>query len=306
MLYEISTRATSSRAAHEHLVRFQADPDGYKHAPPPDAPRAGLVLTDDLAIAFLTWSRDAKKNTPRWVRDQQRALIWWQERFAGADLRAVKTARLLAALDGASGRKQLIATLKAFYAWLRTERHVITTAEDPTYGQLKVPQSRPKQETMQKAISREEYERALGTLTGWQRDALEVLGGTGWHFTELVRFAHAGAVEAHPMQPGARVLACPQTKGGAPLRTQVSAPVAAAAERLRGRAELDYFRFRDGLKAAGATFNPGYLRHSVASWAINAGADPAAVAAFLGHKSPATTRKFYATHAVPAKVPTLA
>ena len=33
--------------------------------------------------------------------------------------------------------------------------------------------------------------------------------------------------------------------------------------------------------------------------AINAGADPAAIAAFLGHKSPATTRKFYATHAVP-------
>jgi integrase len=44
----------------------------------------------------------------------------------------------------------------------------------------------------------------------------------------------------------------------------------------------------------------------VASWAIEAGADPALVAAFLGHRSPRTTRKFYATNVSPAKVPTLA
>jgi hypothetical protein len=36
------------------------------------------------------------------------------------------------------------------------------------------------------------------------------------------------------------------------------------------------------------------------------GDDPASVAAFLSHKSPSTLRHFYATHAVPAKVPTLA
>jgi integrase len=53
-------------------------------------------------------------------------------------------------------------------------------------------------------------------------------------------------------------------------------------------------------------FTPGRLRHSVATWAIEAGADPASLAAFLGHKSPRTTRRFYATHASPPKVPTLA
>ena len=52
-------------------------------------------------------------------------------------------------------------------------------------------------------------------------------------------------------------------------------------------------------------FGTGQLRHSVATWAINAGADPTAVSAFLGHRSPRTTRKFYATHAAPRKVPTL-
>jgi integrase len=302
-LYEVSTRAKSSRAAHEHLARFQASPEGYK--PEGEAPRGALVLNLELGEAFLLWSRDTKRNTSRWVRDQQRALAWWGERLAGADLRTVKTARVLAELQGATGRKQLIATLKAFYAWLRTERHAIRTEEDPTYGQIKVPQARPKQETKVKAIGRDEYERALAALTGWPRDALEVLGGTGWHFTELVRFARSGTVERHPLN-GARVLACPQTKGGAPLRTQVGDAVADAAARLLGCEDLDYFRFRSALRAAGATFNPGYMRHSVATWAINAGADPAAVAAFLGHRSQATTKRFYATHAVPAKVPTLA
>jgi integrase len=53
-------------------------------------------------------------------------------------------------------------------------------------------------------------------------------------------------------------------------------------------------------------FTPGWLRHSVATWAIDSGAGPASVAAILGHKSPRTTRKFYAVHASPTKVPTLA
>lgn len=302
-LYEKSTRATSSRAANEHLARFQANPEGYK--PQGEAPKGVLLLDQALGGTFLLWSRDTKRNSAKWVRDQQRSLAWWEERLGGVDLRTLKTSRLLAELDHATARKQLIATLKTFYAWLRTERHLVATAEDPTYGQLKVPQAQPKQLEKLKAIGREEYERALSALEGWPRDALEVLGGTGWHVTELERFAKAGKIEKHPLS-GTPVLVCPQTKGGAPLRTQVSPLVSEAAKRLRSAGALDYFRFRDALKSAGATFNPGYLRHSVATWAINAGADPASVAAFLGHKSLATTKRFYATHAVPAKVPTLA
>ena len=53
-------------------------------------------------------------------------------------------------------------------------------------------------------------------------------------------------------------------------------------------------------------FSPGQFRHSVATWAFEQGADPAAVSAFLGHKSPATTKKFYATLATVPKIPTLA
>ena len=61
-------------------------------------------------------------------------------------------------------------------------------------------------------------------------------------------------------------------------------------------------------KAAGIPpFTPRRVQHSVATWAIKKGADPASVAAFLNHKhkSPTTAQRFYATHAVPTKVPTL-
>ena len=54
-----------------------------------------------------------------------------------------------------------------------------------------------------------------------------------------------------------------------------------------------------------AIFTPGRLRHSIATHAINQGADMAAVASFLNHKSPRTTKRFYATLAGVAKVPTL-
>ena len=49
---------------------------------------------------------------------------------------------------------------------------------------------------------------------------------------------------------------------------------------------------------------PGRYRHAVATWAVERGVDLRAVASFLGHRFPATTRKFYATHATAAKVPT--
>jgi len=46
-----------------------------------------------------------------------------------------------------------------------------------------------------------------------------------------------------------------------------------------------------------ASFTPRGL--SVATWAVDAGADLGTVATFLGHRSASTTRKFYATHATP-------
>ncbi len=304
-LYEVSTRCTSSAAADAQHRRFQADPDGYK--PGGDAQRTALTLDVDLAEAFLKYSRDVKKNCLSWVYDQQNSLAWWQEQLDGCDLRRLTADRIVAALETLPKRrgwKQNITVLKTLYSWLRNERRTLTTAEDPTYGTIKVPQSKPEQIDTVKAITLAQYKAAMRKLEDWPRDALHVLAGTGWHVSELQRFASGGKIEKHPRNDQ-WVLMCPLTKGGVPLRTEVTAKVAAAAKRIRKKGAVDYFELQAAIKATGAKFNPGYLRHSVATWAINSGDDPAKVAAFLGHKSPATTRKFYATHAVPFKIATL-
>ncbi len=104
---------------------------------------------------------------------------------------------------------------------------------------------------------------------------------------------------------------CPKRKSGETQRTRVSAHVIEAAKRLRAHGTFSRDVYDQALeracRAAGiAVFTGAMMRHSVATWAIERGADPAQVAAYLGHKSPATTRKFYAVHASPTKVPTIA
>ena len=106
------------------------------------------------------------------------------------------------------------------------------------------------------------------------------------------------------------VLVCPQIKSGEPLRTAVSAEVLEAGKRLLewgtfGREKYGTEVISACKAASIPSFTPGRFRHSVATWAIERGAAPASVAAFLNHKSPSTTRRFYATHAVPAKIQTL-
>lgn len=129
------------------------------------------------------------------------------------------------------------------------------------------------------------------------------------HPTEVKRFAASGAIEQHPMKAAgvAGVLVCPEAKGGGELRTPVGAEARAAAERLLQRGIFGIERCAKAVKAAGIDppFTPGRFRHSVSTWAINMGTDPAQVSAFLNHKDGRTTRKFYATHAVVTKIPTL-
>lgn len=306
-IFEVSTRCHSATAAYKQLVKFESDPEGYR--PGGDARPGALTLNADLVAEFRKWSLEEKHNHPRHVRDQKVALAWWAERLGSTDLRTLKTAKLVAELDTAkTARKQKIATLKTFFGWLCKVRHAIERTQDPTLG-LSVPQARPAQWTKAKAIPREDFLKLREALAAPWRDAIDVLAGTGWHFSELERFAGAGGeIGTHPLS-GAPVLVCPRTKGGEPLRTEVGPEVAEAAGRLMGMT-LDYWKFFGEIRKVGKkleirSVRPGRFRHSVATWAINAGADPASVAAFLGHKSPATTKRFYATHAVPAKVPTL-
>jgi integrase len=310
--YKISTRAHSPKAAYEQLARFEADPENYR----PRGKVRGVAIYLDAALSadFLKWSRDVQHNTPKWVSEQKYYLAWWGDRLVGCNLRGLSLHdRILPALEKVKTRAPRIAVLKRLYSWLRKVKHSISLADDPTFQTLSVPQAKPAQWKRSKAIPREHIEVALEHLTGPYRDGLEILAGTGWHVSELVRFARAGEIEPLPKRErgeGRGVLMCPQTKEGSPLRVVVSARVLKAGERLLKRGQLNRENFDLAVKAACRAakipiFTPGRLRHSIATHAINAGADMAAVASFLNHKSPRTTARYYATHATPAKIPTL-
>jgi integrase len=353
--YEIRTPATSETAAVEQLRRFEADPERYD--PRGSAPREALHLNDELVKEYLAYSA-GEGNSLGWRRKQKNVLAWWAKRLEGIDLRRVNLHdHVLPPLKRATSKPHRTAILKGLYTWLRTEVHRVTTAEDPVFGQLRVPQARAAQLTKSKIVPRDHVLLVIEHLAAPWRDALTLQAGTGWHTTEIVRFAADGSIEPlpkHAQQEGvAGVVVCPMRKSGEPQRTRVGAEALEAAKRLREYAARMQRDRAENLRAArlaraaaaGAAgapepedegpggfsrewydravvaacaavkrpdgsvgipeFTPGRLRHSVASWAIDAGADPAQVAAFLGHRSPRTTRKFYATHSAPTKVPTL-
>ena len=309
--YEVSTRCHTLKAALAQLQRFEADPENYDPAGPPK--REVLCMTEELVREHLEWCRDEKQNSPRWLVNKKSCLAWWTEKLGGKDLRKVTLSDDIdPALEGESSRKNKIAVLKFFYAWLRKKKRKVALNEDPTFGMLTVPQSKPEQWKRSKVIPRENYEKAREHMIGHYRAALDVQAGTGWHVSEVVRFAAGGALEDYvgDGEGIGGVLVCPRTKAGDLLRTAVSPEVFAAGKVLRERGHLSERGYVDAIEAACnaagvEVIKPGSFRHSVASWAVNAGAPLAQVSAFLGHRSEQTTRRFYATHAVPAKIPTL-
>jgi integrase len=356
--YEVSTRKHTLAAALAEWERFEKDPEGY--AVGGNAGQGPLYLDNELAKRFLAWSAGERGNSAGWLVKQKGFLADWMETLRGVNLRRLSLRdHVVPALEGASSRRHRLAVLKGFYSWLRKHEHVLTSAEDATID-MPLPQIEPAQWKRDKVIPRDHIDLVLEYLRAEQQkrrekrdaraaaarpagegnvvqlvpaaapeqpdgpwvEALTVHAGTGWHTTEIVRFAATGSIEPLPksvQQEGvAGVLVCPQHKSGEPIRTRVSPLVVDAAKRLltHGAMSREWYdrAIRDACKSVKRpdgkvgipVFTPGRLRHSVATWAIEAGADPASVAAFLGHKSPRTTRRFYATHASPAKVPTLA
>lgn len=311
--YMVSTRAHALTQALKQLARFEADPVAYTRK---ERVEAALFLTQALVDEFIEYSRDVRKNSANWISTQRIYLEAWKTRLDGRELRqlSLKDDVDPALTKWKTGRPHRIKVLKAFMAWLRKVKRLLRSSEDATID-LPVPQVRPEQARRMKAIPREHFDKALKELKdidGDVHDGLLVLGATGCHFSELCRFIKDGSIEPVPQggKDSAGVLMF-QHKSGVPHRVRVGTRALAAATRLKKRGEgWDHHNFNAALKAACkaadiAQFHPGQLRHSVATWAVNAGSDPGSVAAFLGHRSTATLKKFYSTHAAPKRVPTL-
>jgi integrase len=327
--YEIALGARTLEQALGEYALFERDPVAYEKqaravAAPPPPSREPVYLDTALADAFLKWSRDVKGNTPRWVHEQKLYLDAWQRKLAGVDLRrATFKDHIRPALEGVRSYRPRVAVILGLYRWLRLERD-LELSEDPVHGRFFLPDPAPEQWKKVKAVPREHFDKALEHLTGIYRHVLVLQGGTGCHVTEAWRFMTGGSIEPLPVgalkDGSAGVVVFPLTKGKDVLRVRVDKRTLEAAEKVLAfgaksaehekRKAFSKERYVDAVKSACEVakvpiFKPGQMRHSIATAAVNAGADLEAVSAFLGHKNPKTTRRFYATHGAVRKVPTL-
>jgi integrase len=296
--FEVSTRCVTLRAAMGELERFEADPESYRGG---GDVGGALLLDDKIAGRFL----DAQGgNDLAWHTRQRKLVAWWSSRLRGVDLRkATLRDHILPAIP-AKGRKDRIAVIKHLYSWLR-EEDMIAATEDPCLGKLKLPQARPAQLDRSKVVPVASYRKVRVLLSPEYQAALDVLAGTGWHTTEIRRFAMGGTID----RVGRVTVIEVKHKNGSPHRTRVSAEVAKAAALLRAHGGLGLSRFHRAVLAACdeakvPRFRPGWFRHTIATLAVEAG-EESLVPGFLGHRSSTTTKRFYSTRATPPKVTTL-
>ena len=308
--YHVSTRCHSERAAEKHLERFEKDPAAYEREMKegPAEPAGGLRITAALVDEFAGWltSRD-RPTTKKYAREMRQRLGDWLEDLGARDLRRLDLATLKAAVAARKvGRQHRIIAIKIFCAWLRQEKGLLERKEDVTLD-LAVPQANPEKHRRRKAVPVERVRAVLSRLAPAYRDCLLLLAHTGWHVSELERFVRTP--EARIAPGGGNVLAVLQVlhKTGATTRTPVLDEAALeAAKRLKARGEVPR-KLNAAVKSACEAaelprdewFTLGVMRHSVATWAIEAGTSAEVVAEFLNHKSKSTTLRFYADVAVP-------
>ncbi len=304
--YHLSTRCYSESAAVEHWRRFQADPEKYaaevKAGPKPQARLTGILIVE-YRHHLLTREHPT---TTRHANEMSHRLLEWKADLRGADLRHVTLQRLKAIVDKRrTCRQHRIIAIKGLCAWLRQERFVLDRRTDPTLD-LTVPQARPEKHRRRKAVDVARVEGALRELDPPYRDCLVVLAATGWHVTELERFVRHEESEIAPGTGHVLGVLVTRHKSGGWTRTPIQDDYAlAAARRIRQRGSVPRRmngHLREACERARVEpFTFGVLRHTVATWAIERGALPAAVAAFLGHNED-TSRRFYQDAAIPTNV----
>jgi hypothetical protein len=148
-----------------------------------------------------------------------------------------------------------IEVIKFFYSWLVKEKKILKASEDPTFRVLTVPQAKSAQWGKSKVIPLEHYLLVRDLLTGPWREALIMLAGTGWHVSELCRFAEGAAIEPLPKSMMVEdgpvcVLVCPRHESGDMHRTAVNKAVLDAASSLRARGHFARDGFEKSITAA--------------------------------------------------------
>lgn len=307
--FHVSTRTHDERAAFRHLDRFESDPVAYR---PEGVNVARLLLTNELVNEYEQFLLVRRRVTNKHASNMVRCLADWMTDLGEQDLRKLGLATMKQALDARRACRQArIIAIKAFFGWLRKEKGLMRAAEDATLD-LPVPQGIPAKYRKRKVVEWERVQAVAEKLEPRYRDVLTLMAATGMHVTELERFIRDDDAALIDAPAGASYLAvlCVLHKSGEWTRTPLlHEDHVAAASRLRLARKVPR-RLNQALKEACfsakvTAFTFGVLRHSVGTWAVEDGADPAKVSRFLGHKDPNTTRRFYLDLNIPTdSIPT--
>jgi integrase len=294
-LFDISTRTSSWKAALAHYARFLDCPAAYTPAGVANpTTKGGVALTEDTIEKHLAAS-EADGTSAEWRRKKRIYLERWAEQIGKRDLRSLTHKDFSKMLEGAKARHHRVAAIKHLYAWLRDEG-VITRGEDPTLDLKGGQQKSAAAQGRMRAISRDEFAKTFAKVdSAVYRDVLTVLSGSGAHVEEVLRLAQGQG------EIGANTIAFPH-KIGRFHRQRVEPFVAQAAQRVRDAGGFSISRLSKTVRQAAKDavvrpWAPGSMRHSVATWLFEEGSTLEEISQWLGHLSPATTRKFYAAFA---------
>lgn len=288
--FHVSTRCHSRKSAHHQLERFEADPAAYR----PDGDE-GLPISAELVEGFMDHLVKQRKTSGRYAREMARHLRDWAIDLKGKSLRSLQLSDLRAPLERRPSRQHRVIAIKGFGRWLRQDRGLLKTSQDVSL-EIPVPQATPEKHVRRKVIEIERIAGAFGKLEGAPRDVLLVLSATGMHTTELERFCRGH--ESAALIDGDPAVLIVRHKSGEATRIPLAIPeVIAAAKRLRAGGVFPRKmnqQVKEACLAAGVKpFTLGPIRHTVGTFAVEAGAEAGVVSKFLGHLDQKTTERFY-------------
>lgn len=310
-LFKVSTRCHTEAAAVGELKKFEANPRAYR-----PGSMAGLQMTKELVAEHVDWQLSPKplgpQNSRGWALGCGNLLADWLIALDERDLRHLAATDVKAMLKTwTTSLPARVVALKGFYSWLRKEKGALKHHEDPM-PDVSIPERRAAKETQTGArdVPFDRVQKVYRHLRADVRDILLLLTATGWHLSEVRRFVEHGEIRKDPAGKHLAVLVTFHKRGEKAVAGLMHRKHVEAAKRLRASGSMlsdstlaqvmRWANTKAGIdRKKERPVYLGDMRHSVGTWAIEAGDDIRDVARAYNHESEKMLRRHYVRHAVP-------
>jgi integrase len=303
--YSFTLDVKSEGEALAELASFLRDPVAYSGLQA--IQRATVAVLGPVIIGAYVAHMEEKLRSQEWVKWQRACLRWWHGRLGSVALAGLTIASVAPHLRRGDGRdipgaRHRREALKAICSWCAKTGRI--EGQSPLAA-WPVGSLAPAQWARSKVIPEPAVVAIGQKLPAPWCWAWSLQAATGWHTSEVWRFAASGEVD-----PCAGTCTT-RHKSGKPHSTRVPPSVMDGARRLRasgvGVADQRPRLYAEAVKVAARglglpDYRAGWLRHTLATSALERGHTAEAVGAFLGHASGAMVRRVYGVTAAPPSV----